>query len=83
MVRAYPSSMANNECPVWDKLAEQIRREPMKAIVLAFGAGLLLCFLPVGKLLGFLVKITFVLSKPALLILGVVKLLEYSGVTGD
>ena len=75
--------MANNECPNWNKLAEQIRSEPVKAIILAFGAGLLLCFLPVGKLLGFLVKMTFILSKPVLLILGVVKLLEYYGVTGD
>jgi hypothetical protein len=75
--------MANNECPIWDKLAEQIRHEPSKAIILAFGAGLLLCFLPVRKMLGFLVRITFALSKPALLILGVVKLLEYCGVTGD
>lgn len=75
--------MANNECPNWNTLAEQIRSEPVKAIILAFGAGLLLCFLPVGKLLGFLVKMTFILSKPVLLILGVVKLLEYYGVTGD
>jgi hypothetical protein len=75
--------MANNECPIWNTLAEQIRREPMKAIILAFGTGLLLCFLPVRKLMGFLVKMTFVLSKPALLILGIIKLLEYYGVTGD
>jgi hypothetical protein len=75
--------MANNECPIWNTLAEQIRSEPMKAVILAFGAGLLLCFLPLGKLLGFLLKMTFVLSKPVLLILGVVKLLEYYGVTGD
>ena len=75
--------MANNECQIWNTFAEQIRSEPMKAIILAFGAGLLLCFLPVGKLLGFLVKMTFVLSKPVLLILGVIKLLEYYGVTGD
>jgi hypothetical protein len=75
--------MANNECPNWNTLADQIRSEPVKAIILAFGAGLLLCFLPVGKLLGFLIKMTFILSKPVLLILGVVKLLEYYGVTGD
>ena len=75
--------MANNECPNWNTLAEQIRSEPVKAIILAFGAGLLLCFLPVGKLLDFLIKMTFILSKPVLLILGVVKLLEYYGVTGD
>jgi hypothetical protein len=75
--------MVNNEGPIWNTLAEQIRREPTHAVILAFGAGLLLCVLPVWRLLGFLVKVTFVLSKPALLILGIVKLLEYYGVTGD
>ena len=45
--------MANNECPIWNTLAEQIRSEPMKAMILAFGAGLLLCFLPVGQVAEF------------------------------
>jgi hypothetical protein len=75
--------MVKKECPIWNKLAEQIRREPMKAMILAFGGGLLLCLLPLGKLFGIILKTTLVLSKPALLILGVVKLLEYSGVTSE
>jgi hypothetical protein len=37
----------------------------------------------VGKLLGVIVKLTFLLLKPALVILGIVKLLEYSGITGE
>ena len=53
----------------------------MKAVILAFGGGFVLCLLPLGKLLGVLVKVTFLMLKPALVILGVVKLLEYSGIT--
>ncbi len=72
--------MANNVGPIWNELEEQIRREPVKAVILAFGGGFLLCLLPLGKLLGVLVKMTFLLLKPALVILGVVKVFEYSGV---
>ena len=72
-------SMVKNGSPILNELNEQIRREPMKAVVLAFGGGFFLCLLPLGKLLSVLVKITFLLLKPALVILGVVKLLEYSG----
>jgi hypothetical protein len=73
--------MVKNASSIWNELQEQIRREPMKAVILAFGGGFVLCLLPLGKLLGVLVKVTFLMLKPALVILGVVKLLEYSGVT--
>ena len=75
--------MVKNACSIWNELQEQIRREPMKAVILAFGGGFVLCLLPLGKLLGVLVKVTFLMLKPALVILGVVKLLEYSGITGE
>jgi hypothetical protein len=73
--------MVKNASSIWNELQEQIRREPMKAVILAFGGGFVLCLLPLGKLLGVLVKVTFLMLKPALVILGVVKLLEYSGIT--
>ena len=66
---------------LWSKLEEQIRREPTKAVLLAVAGGFFLCLLPIGRLTGALVRVTLVLLKPALLILGVIKLLEYSGVT--
>jgi hypothetical protein len=75
--------MVKNARPIWNELQEQIRREPLKAALLAFGGGFLLCLLPLGKLLTVLVKVTFLLMKPALVILGIVKLLEYSGITGE
>jgi len=66
---------------LWSELEEQIRREPTKAVLLALAGGFFLCLLPIGRLTGALVRVTLVLLKPALLILGVIKLLEYSGVT--
>ncbi len=73
--------MDKNAHQLWNDLEEQVRREPMRAVVLAFAGGFFLCLLPLGRLLGVLVKMSLLLLKPALLILGLVKLLEYSGVT--
>ena len=72
--------MVKNAPPIWHEIQEHIRREPIKAVILAFGGGFFLCLLPVGKLLGFLAKVTFLLLKPALLILGIIKVLDFSGV---
>ena len=72
--------MDKNVHQLWNDLEAQIRREPMRAVVLAFAGGFLLCLLPLGRLLGVLIKVSLLLSKPALVILGLVKLLEYSGV---
>jgi hypothetical protein len=72
--------MVKNAPPIWHEIQEHIRHEPIKAVILAFGGGFFLCLLPVGKLLGFLAKVTFLLLKPALLILGVIKVLDFSGV---
>jgi uncharacterized protein YacL len=73
--------MDKNVHQLWNDLEEQIRREPIKAVVLAFAGGFFLCLLPFGRLLGVLIKMSLLLFKPVLLILGLVKLLEYSGVT--
>jgi hypothetical protein len=63
----------------WIELEEQIRQEPMKAALLAFAAGFILCLLPLGRLLGVILRMALVLLKPTLLILGVLKLVEYAG----
>jgi uncharacterized protein YacL len=73
--------MHKNTHQLWSELEEQIRREPMKAVLLALAAGFFLCLLPIARLTGVLVKVTLLLLKPALLILGTIKLLEYFGAT--
>lgn len=61
----------------WKACAEKsVREEPMKTAGLAFVAGIFLTILPVGRILGGLVRVAFALVRPALLILGVVKLVE-------
>lgn len=73
--------MEKNVNQLWNELEGAIRREPQKSVLLAFAGGFFLCLLPLGRMLGILIRVLFVLFKPALLILGVVKFLEYAGLT--
>jgi hypothetical protein len=75
--------MDKNINQLWNELEGMIRREPQKSILLAFAGGFFLCLLPLGRVLGTLVRVIFLLFKPALLILGVVKFLDYVGITSD
>jgi hypothetical protein len=52
------------------------REEPLKAVGAAFAAGLFLTILPVGGILVALLRLALMLLRPALLILGAVKLYE-------
>ena len=61
----------------WKARAERsVREEPGKTAGLAFVAGLFLTVLPVGRILGGLVRVVLALVRPTLLILGVVKVVE-------
>lgn len=81
--------MQDPECPTeccsdlkakfddWKACAERsVREEPLKTAGLAFVAGIFLRVLPVGRILSGLVQVAFALVRPALLILGVVKVVE-------
>jgi ABC-type transport system involved in cytochrome bd biosynthesis fused ATPase/permease subunit len=67
-------------CPGFDELKERAehfaREEPMQAIGAAFVAGLLLTFLPIGSVVAGIVRLAFALLRPALVLLGAVKLYE-------
>lgn len=61
----------------WKACAERsVREEPVKTAGLAFVAGLFLTLLPVGKIVSGLIRLALALVRPALLILGVVKVVE-------
>ncbi len=61
----------------WVKEAEDFaRREPVKAVASAAGAGLLLHLLPIRAILGALLAIVFALARPLLLFLGLLKAWE-------
>lgn len=84
-----PKSQSTSEttpgcCGDWQKSVEELgaraqsfaSKEPAQAVGVAFVAGLVLTVLPVGRLLGVLVRLAFTLVRPALLILGAMKLYE-------
>lgn len=52
------------------------REEPLKCAGIAFVAGILLTILPVGQIVGGLLRLVVGLIRPALLILGVMKVFE-------
>jgi hypothetical protein len=52
------------------------REEPLKCAGIAFVAGILLTILPVGQIVGGLLRLVFGLIRPALLILGLMKVFE-------
>jgi hypothetical protein len=56
-----------------EKLA---REEPVKTVGMAFGLGIFLSILPLGRIIGGLARLAFSLLKPALLIFGAIKLFE-------
>ena len=78
------SAGESGPCCDWRKTVEDIethaqdyvRTEPARAVGIAFIAGILLTILPVGRLVAAIVRLSFVLIRPLLLILGVVKLCE-------
>ncbi|HEY3900505.1 MAG TPA: hypothetical protein VGM54_17995 [Chthoniobacter sp.] len=71
-------------CCDWRKSVEDfstctekfVREDPAKAIGLALFGGVLLTILPVGRILGGLVRLVLALARPLLLVLGAVKLYE-------
>jgi hypothetical protein len=74
-------SQASGECcPGFDEMkerAEQFARdEPMQAVGAAFVAGLLLTLLPIGTVVAGVIRLAFALLRPALVVLGAVKLYE-------
>jgi len=55
---------------------EYTREEPLKAVGIAFAAGLFMTILPIGSIIGGLLRLALTLVRPALLVLGAVKLYE-------
>jgi hypothetical protein len=58
------------------KAQDFAKKEPAQAVGLAFIAGLVLTILPVGRIFAGILRLAFVLIRPALLILGAIKVCE-------
>jgi hypothetical protein len=59
-----------------DDLGKMTREEPAKAVGIAFATGILFTILPVGRLVGGLVRLALALVPPGLLVLGGIKVWE-------
>ncbi len=84
MAEPTETSPSTRGCCDWPKGLDDLRActekivhdDPSKAIGLAMLGGVLLTILPVGRLISALVRLTFALARPLLLVLGVVKLYD-------
>lgn len=63
----------------YEACEKKVRQSPGKAVLIALVAGYCLNRLPVASLLALPVRLTCVLAKPALLLLGTTKLYEIFG----
>jgi hypothetical protein len=59
-----------------DRIEEYTRQEPTKAISASFGIGILLTLLPIGSLVTGVSRLLFLVARPLLMILGVVKIAQ-------
>ncbi len=70
-------SLRRNVSDQWSDYEDRIRQEPRKAVATAVVAGYLLRLIPVGAILGGVIRLLLVLARPAALILGAAKLYEF------
>ena len=70
-----PPARRDEQCRQWPE--KFITEQPTKAVAAAFGVGIFLNLLPVGKIVGMLIEVAFVLLRPLLLCVGLLKLSEY------
>jgi hypothetical protein len=59
-----------------ERTVDYARQEPMRAVGIAFVAGLILTLLPIGAMVAGLIRLAVSLVRPALLILGATKLYD-------
>jgi hypothetical protein len=59
-----------------ERTADFARQDPMRAVGIAFVAGLVLTLLPVGAMVAGLVRLAISLLRPALMILGATKVYD-------
>ncbi len=76
-----PDNTPSQGQPLRDQIVQRVeaytKEEPVKAASAAFGLGLLLALLPIGGLVAGVCRLLFLLARPLLLILGVVKVFEH------
>ena len=77
------TGLVNEWTDLTQRTEQYAREEPTKALGVAFLAGLVLTVLPIGSIIGGLLRVSFTLLRPALLVLGVMKAYEEIQKRGD
>ena len=76
-----PDTTPSQGKPLRDHIVQRVeaytKEEPVKAASAAFGLGILLALLPIGGLVAGVFRLLFLLARPLLMILGVVKVFEH------
>ena len=76
-----PDNTPSQDQPLRDQIVQRVetytKEEPVKAASAAFGLGILLALLPIGGLVAGVFRLLFLLARPLLMILGVVKVFEH------
>jgi hypothetical protein len=76
-----PDNTPSQGQPLRDQFVQRVeaytKEEPVKAASAAFGLGLLLAMLPIGGIVAGVCRLLFLLARPLLMILGVVKVFEH------
>jgi uncharacterized membrane protein len=72
----FESTIAEDSDNFQARAEQYAREEPMKAVGVAFLGGLILTFLPIATVIGAFLRLALMLLKPALLVLGAIKLYE-------
>ena len=74
-----PNQSADTKQPLRDfveRTASSVQKRPVNSVVWAFFVGIFLTIFPVGRIVGAALSLVLALLRPALLLLGVVKLFE-------
>ena len=72
----YEVSSAPEADTIVQRTEEFTREEPLKAVGIAFVAGLFMTLFPIGSVIGGVIRLALALIRPALLVLGAIKLYE-------
>ena len=59
-----------------ERTATSVQKRPVNSVVWAFFIGIFLTVFPIGRIVGAAISLVLALLRPALLLLGVVKLFE-------
>ena len=71
-----PASRRKTPRAFAEKTVSGVQQRPVKSVVWAFFIGIFLTVFPLGRIVGAMISLAIALLRPALLVLGAVKLFE-------